>query len=235
MGSSRTERGYKLCDWRMAYGEVFAPWLRRYDFWGWVDLDVLLGRLARFGLNASALAAHDAVGEHGWPSQGPLTLLRNRPLVTRLWRSVPGAADRLRAKGITRLNEWAFGRELLAAEGLRRRPLAFPTHLFPHGRHGAGDIAWSDGRVLHLPSCGEAAYVHFSNWKAAVAATAAGLARGVGEHWVLGPGGLREADAAALARLRECRSRELRHGMRFAWDTDGGLTPELAYQRRVRE
>eukprot|EP00929_Paragymnodinium_shiwhaense_P096787 TRINITY_DN5847_c0_g1_i3.p1 TRINITY_DN5847_c0_g1~~TRINITY_DN5847_c0_g1_i3.p1 ORF type:complete len:231 (-),score=27.40 TRINITY_DN5847_c0_g1_i3:809-1501(-) len=75
--------GYKLCDWRMTYGEVFKEWLRGYEFWGWVDLDVFLGNLRHFGLNASALAPFDVVGEHGWPIQGPLTLLRNTAHINR--------------------------------------------------------------------------------------------------------------------------------------------------------
>jgi len=73
--------GYKLCDWRMAYGEIFATWFRRFHFWGWVDFDVFLGRAQEWGLNFSTLenGQYDASGEHGWPSQGPLTLLRNVP------------------------------------------------------------------------------------------------------------------------------------------------------------
>jgi len=36
---------YKLCDFRPAFGEVFAAELTGYDFWGHCDLDVLFGRI----------------------------------------------------------------------------------------------------------------------------------------------------------------------------------------------
>ena len=39
------ERPYKLCDFRPAFGEVFADELRGYDWWGHSDLDVLFGRV----------------------------------------------------------------------------------------------------------------------------------------------------------------------------------------------
>jgi hypothetical protein len=39
------ERPYKLCDFRPAFGEIFAEELRGYDFWGHTDLDVIFGRI----------------------------------------------------------------------------------------------------------------------------------------------------------------------------------------------
>jgi hypothetical protein len=36
---------YKLCDFRPAFGEIFARELRGYDFWGHSDLDVIFGRI----------------------------------------------------------------------------------------------------------------------------------------------------------------------------------------------
>jgi hypothetical protein len=39
------ERPYKLCDFRPAFGEIFAEELAGYDFWGHSDLDVIFGRI----------------------------------------------------------------------------------------------------------------------------------------------------------------------------------------------
>ena len=39
------ETPYKLCDFRPAFGEVFAQELAGYDFWGHCDLDVVFGRI----------------------------------------------------------------------------------------------------------------------------------------------------------------------------------------------
>eukprot|EP00928_Gymnodinium_smaydae_P059985 TRINITY_DN4350_c0_g1_i1.p1 TRINITY_DN4350_c0_g1~~TRINITY_DN4350_c0_g1_i1.p1 ORF type:complete len:352 (-),score=12.99 TRINITY_DN4350_c0_g1_i1:127-1182(-) len=234
--------GYKLCDWRMAYGEIFATWLRHYDFWGWIDLDVFLGRLGHFGFNASTLQEYDAVGEHSWPIQGPLTVLRNSPAVNRLWRTVPGVEERLARPTISRLNEWAFAQALQNADSLRRRPIGFPMHLSAQERHGPDDLIWFAGRVLHIPTCGEAAYMHFSGWKVAVARSAPHMSAsrshlsdqvGIdGPAWVISAEGVSEPDASTLERLRACLARP--GGTRFAWDPHRGLTPEQAFPRRRR-
>jgi hypothetical protein len=39
------ERPYKLCDFRPAFGEIFADELTGYDFWGHSDLDLVFGRI----------------------------------------------------------------------------------------------------------------------------------------------------------------------------------------------
>ena len=42
------ERPYKICDYRPAFGELFAEYLTDYDFWGHCDIDVLWGNFRKF-------------------------------------------------------------------------------------------------------------------------------------------------------------------------------------------
>jgi len=37
------ESGYKLCDFKPAYGYIFADYIKDYDFWGYCDVDVIFG------------------------------------------------------------------------------------------------------------------------------------------------------------------------------------------------
>jgi hypothetical protein len=39
---------YKLCDYKPAYGLIYAQELKGYDYWGDCDLDVIFGRLSHF-------------------------------------------------------------------------------------------------------------------------------------------------------------------------------------------
>lgn len=39
---------YKLCDYKPAYGHIFKEWIGKYDFWGYCDIDMLLGELRAF-------------------------------------------------------------------------------------------------------------------------------------------------------------------------------------------
>ena len=64
------ERPYKLCDFRPAFGEIFADELAGYDFWGHCDLDVLFGRI-RDHLPAEAFEADKIL------FQGNFALYRN--------------------------------------------------------------------------------------------------------------------------------------------------------------
>ena len=41
------EDPYKLCDFKPAYGEIFAQYLRNYDFWGCCDIDAIFGDIRK--------------------------------------------------------------------------------------------------------------------------------------------------------------------------------------------
>lgn len=39
---------YKLCDYKPAYGHVFADYIQEFDFWGFCDIDLILGDIGQF-------------------------------------------------------------------------------------------------------------------------------------------------------------------------------------------
>jgi hypothetical protein len=74
---------YKLCDFRPAFGEIFADELAGYDFWGHCDLDVLFGRI-RDHLPPAAFEADKIL------FQGNFALYRNTPEAARWYRHEVG-------------------------------------------------------------------------------------------------------------------------------------------------
>ena len=42
------ESGYKLCDFRPAYGYIYSEIIKDYDFWGYCDIDVIFGNIRAF-------------------------------------------------------------------------------------------------------------------------------------------------------------------------------------------
>jgi len=40
--------GYKLCDFKPAYGFIFSELIKDYDFWGFCDIDIVLGDIREF-------------------------------------------------------------------------------------------------------------------------------------------------------------------------------------------
>lgn len=66
---------YKLCDYKPAYGLLFADYLREYLFWGHCDCDVIFGKLSHF-ITDEMLETYDKLFQ-----QGHCTLYRNTPQV----------------------------------------------------------------------------------------------------------------------------------------------------------
>lgn len=65
------ETGWKICDYRVAFGEIFEEELKGYDFWGHCDLDMMWGNIRHF-LTDEVLEKYDRVGY-----QGHSTLYKN--------------------------------------------------------------------------------------------------------------------------------------------------------------
>lgn len=74
------ETPYKLCDFKTAYGEIFAEELRGFDFWGYCDCDLVFGKIRKF-LTDEILCAHDRIF-----SRGHMTLIRNTLDATSLYK-----------------------------------------------------------------------------------------------------------------------------------------------------
>lgn len=55
---------YKLCDFKPVYGEAFAEELKKYDFWGFCDIDLIWGNIRKF-LSDDILEQNDRILTHG--------------------------------------------------------------------------------------------------------------------------------------------------------------------------
>jgi len=87
---------YKLCDFRPAYGVIFQEYLGDYEFWGFGDVDVIYGDVAR--VLGPILAGHDIIScRKGWTS-GAFCILRNSPTVNSAYRCSADWARALAAR-----------------------------------------------------------------------------------------------------------------------------------------
>ena len=97
------EQPYKLCDFRPAFGDIFAEELAGYDFWGHSDLDVIFGRI------------HDHLPSVAFDADkilfnGNFSLYRNTPEAARWYRHEVGKVsfrDALTAPDAMHFDEWA--------------------------------------------------------------------------------------------------------------------------------
>ncbi len=75
---------YRICDFRPMYGVIFENELKDYDFWGYCDIDIVLGNINDF-VGEDDLNNSDAVF-----NGGHFTLVRNCDLMNNLFKR-PGA------------------------------------------------------------------------------------------------------------------------------------------------
>lgn len=71
---------YKLCDFRVAYGDIFSEYLKSYTHWGHCDLDLIWGDLSRF-ITDKELDAYDRLFQYGHCS-----IYRNTKEINRLYQ-----------------------------------------------------------------------------------------------------------------------------------------------------
>ena len=74
------EKPYKLCDYRPAYGVIFKDYINSYEWWGFCDLDVILGDLSRY-ITDEKLDNYEKILE-----LGPLTFMKNTERINNLWK-----------------------------------------------------------------------------------------------------------------------------------------------------
>ena len=73
------EKPYKVCDFRGAYGIIFADYIKGYDFWGYGDVDLVYGNLSKF-VTDELCGRYDKI----FPC-GHLSFIRNTPEINRIY------------------------------------------------------------------------------------------------------------------------------------------------------
>jgi hypothetical protein len=164
---------YKLCDFRPAYGHVFADDLRDYDYWGFGDLDVVFGDVW------SHIGAAVARGDERILTFGHLSLFRNTERIATLYTQdtpgVPPAREVFTSHTHYSYDEFGGWRATAEHAGLT----TFDDRVFfdiyvdayrpqaNRSRRQRNDtvFAWQDGRCLELDRTtgqvvSEAAYIH---------------------------------------------------------------------------
>lgn len=73
---------YKMCDYKVAYGEMFQDYIKEYDFWGHCDMDMIFGDIRHF-VTEDLLEKYDRLGVDGF-----FSLFRNTEEVNTIYKRV---------------------------------------------------------------------------------------------------------------------------------------------------
>lgn len=74
----------KLCDFKPAYGFLFSEIIRKYDFWGFSDLDIVFGSIRTF-MTERILKQYDVISSHYNYVTGSFCLFRNKEYINQLF------------------------------------------------------------------------------------------------------------------------------------------------------
>lgn len=104
-------RAYKLCDLKPYYGIVHADLLKDYDFWGFCDVDLVLGDLRSF-YTEEVLKRYDVISNHSDRVSGHLALIRNSEAIANLLMEIPDYKQMLSSDRHYAIDEIAFTKKL---------------------------------------------------------------------------------------------------------------------------
>jgi len=79
------ESGYKICDFRPAFGLFFQEYIKNYDFWGYCDIDVIFGNIRTFMTN-ELLNEYDIISARHDYLTGCFSLYRNNLTMCELFK-----------------------------------------------------------------------------------------------------------------------------------------------------
>ena len=162
------DASYKICDLRPAFGVVFEEYLKRYDFWGWGDIDVIYGDI-KSALTKYELG-HDCISFTNEHLSGHLCLWRNNDSVRNWFRSMPDWKQRMEDTEYTHLDE--SHPSVIPDEFKVYAEYSFNTPLSPKlpWTNGKFDFPrewyWRPGSLTNdIDGDREFLYLHFMHWK----------------------------------------------------------------------
>ncbi|WP_026889103.1 DUF6625 family protein [Clostridium beijerinckii] len=75
------DTAYKLCDYKVAYGFLFAEYIQDYDYWGYTDTDIIYGDLSKYINNKLISSKYEKIF-----NMGHLTLYKNNSYTKNIFR-----------------------------------------------------------------------------------------------------------------------------------------------------
>lgn len=76
---------YKLCDFKPTYGTIFSDYLKKYDYWGYCDTDLIFGNIEQF-IDPFLTDGVDVLSPDSEFFPGHFCLFKNKPEVNSLFK-----------------------------------------------------------------------------------------------------------------------------------------------------
>jgi len=95
---------YKLCDLRPFFGKIHSNEIKKSDFYGYADIDVIFGDIRNF-YSDSILSKYDVFSTHEHTLSGHFSLFRNTNLTKNMFKFIGGYETKLNSEGYVGMDE----------------------------------------------------------------------------------------------------------------------------------
>jgi hypothetical protein len=164
VGESIVCEPYKTCDYKPLYGRLFEKELSSYDFWGFGDLDFVLGDLEAF-IPRAAFADHDILTCSARQVCGVMTFLRNQEKTNNLFLQIPGIHRLLADKKHYAIDEIHFDKLVKEKSQSGEIRVLFQQMQFYGEKGERVPFRWENGKIWMVPVGREGGLVHFASFR----------------------------------------------------------------------
>lgn len=160
---------YKLCDLKIVYGLILQKIVSPYEFWGHLDLDVLLGDLKSF-FSSDNLNRNDIISTRKEIINGSCTLYRNVDKVNKLYQQIPNFEFLVNSLDSHYIDEY-YMTEVVKdniSKGILQvcfQEMLFEDALAEIRGKNFWAITWNKGKMKEFLTCKSYAYFHFIHSK----------------------------------------------------------------------
>jgi Leucine rich repeat len=170
------ESGYKMCDYKPAFGIIFNDYLTEFDFWGHCDVDIIWGDIRKY-TTEEILDKYDIFSTRKGNISGHCTLFRNTLSINRLFRQSSEFAEAMRQVECLAFDEEGMSRLVARLARVGSIRVYWPKFLQNYANPKTDSpstlprylnkYVWEKGKLFDCTGkvAAEILYLHFMTWK----------------------------------------------------------------------
>lgn len=166
----RDFRAYKICDYKPMFGLVFSEYLKGYDYWGYCDIDMVIGNLDKFLAPTNINGADIVSGTQ--TISGYMTLYKNNDSINNLFRKSSDCLQVINSAQNFIFDEHGNDKIMAMKHVVAQENLEFKRiENFVHNDCGSNNVQrnwkylWQDGQLLDQLTHQEIGAFHFVSSK----------------------------------------------------------------------
>lgn len=158
-------RAYKICDYKPMFGLVFSEYLQGFDYWGYCDIDMIMGNLEKF-LSLENINGYDMI----WGTNrlsGYMTLYKNTDSMNYLFQKSPDCLKVINSHENWRFDESGNKGIVAMEQVVEQEYINYKKINFVHNDCGSNNVSrqwrylWENGKLTDDLTKEEIGALHF--------------------------------------------------------------------------